>query len=69
MSLSTVKEVLSALAGIPKENILDTMTLRYDLGLTATDLAPALRQHFAAIDELLLEDPAALVHDIELAVH
>jgi hypothetical protein len=63
-----VKGILAELSGIPKQDIRDTMTVRHDLGITAHDLAPLLLAEFATVDPLLLYDPAALVHDIELAV-
>lgn len=65
----TVRKILAELTKMPESEILDTMTLRYDLGLTAAALAPRLLAEFGHVDTTLLYDPAALVHDIELAVH
>lgn len=64
----SVRNILSELSGLPERDIRDTMTVRYDLGITASDLAPRLVDEFERVDTLLLYDPAALVHDIELAV-
>lgn len=65
----TVRKILAELAHMPEADILDTMTIRYDLGLTGSALAPRLLAEFGHVDTILLYDPAALVHDVELAVH
>ena len=65
----TVRKILAELTHMPEHEILDTMTLRYDLGLTASALAPRLLAEFSHVDTTLLYDPAALVHDVEIAVH
>jgi len=64
----SVRKILAELAHLPEHEILDTMTLRYDLGVPASALAPRLLAEFAHVDTALLYDPAALVHDVELAV-
>lgn len=65
----TVRKILAELTHMPENEILDTMTLRYDLGVTGAQLAPRLLAEFGHVNTTLLYDPAALVHDVELAVH
>lgn len=65
----TVREILAELTHMPESEILDTMTLRYDLGVTVAALAPRLLAEFGHVNTTLLYDPAALVHDVELAVY
>lgn len=60
--------VLAQMAGMHPDQILDNMSLRCDLGLQPSDVCGVLREHFSFVNDWLIHDPAAIVHDVEEAV-